>query len=369
VHTLIRRIDLDEGFIAAEVRQPLPLNLRENLGDFLGFCKRMGLLDVHLGFRKHRSMQTVMVMMALRKSVNRMTLNATSHDDLRKRAGARGRGENEARGSYGPNKVAEHKIRLCDMEIAAERIGQLVLLLGTSLALDDESLSMLRLCLYELASNTVEHAAFGSENPEIRVTLVTQPDRVEVVYRDNASRFSTTNHKEINIERKMKDGHKRGLGLFMLDKIAQDLIYQRHGDWNETTFTIARSTDTSEDYARRKVMTTLSMEVNSIKDGEAVVIKTKGSINSNTAPALDAEMTDLMDQNKYRIVIDLKETDFISSSGIGVLLGTVTTLRDNGGDLVLMNLPKIVGDIFDILNIRSYFRIIDNLDDLAVKSR
>jgi anti-sigma B factor antagonist len=132
---------------------------------------------------------------------------------------------------------------------------------------------------------------------------------------------------------------------------------------------IKRSRATSENYARRKKMTTLSMEVTPATGHDAVIIKTKGSINSNTAPALDAELDDLMSQNKYNIVVDLSETDFISSSGIGVLLGTVTTLREKGGDLVLMNLPKIVGDIFDILNIRNYFKVIDTLDDMPVESR
>jgi anti-sigma B factor antagonist len=365
MHLLIRSIDFDTGTISVEVRQPVPVDRHEDLLNFVDFCRRVGLLDVHLGFRKPRSMQTVMLLMELRKAFQRMTIDGVSRDELTSESAP---GRNSVLGTFGRDKLAEHAVRLCDMRLAPERIGQLILLIGTSLALDDEALHLLRLCLYELVANTTEHADFESNKREIQVTLTTHPDCVNVVYRDNAGRFSTVKRRKINVRKKMKSGDKRGLGLFMLDRMSENLSYQRHKGWNETTFSIARSPETSEDYARRKTMTTLSMEVNSLDFGDAMIIKTKGSINSNTAPALDGELEDLMNHGHFTIVIDLEKTDFISSSGIGVLLGTVTNLRDKGGDLILMNVPRIVEDIFEILDIRNYFRTIKSLDDLRVES-
>lgn len=367
---LIRSINFDTGTISVEVRQPVPVERHEDLRNFVDFCRRVGLLDVRLGFRKHRSMQTVMLLMELRKAFERLTIDGVCRDELRGEFAAGSFVDcNAALGTFGRDKVAEHSIRLCNMRMAPERIGQLVLLIGTSLALDDEALHLLRLCLYELVANTAEHADFDSSEREIQVTLTTHPDCIEVAYRDNAGKFSTVKRRKINVRKKMKCGDKRGLGLFMLDRISENLDYKRQDGWNETTFRIPRSPEMSEDYARRKSMTTLSMEVNAHDSGGAMIIKTKGSINSNTAPALDGELEDLMNQGHYTIVVDLEKTDFISSSGIGVLLGTVTNLRDKGGDLVLMNLPRIVEDIFEILNIKNYFRMIKSLDELKVESR
>lgn len=369
MRTLIRCIDFDRGSISADVRQSLPVDHREDLTNFVDFCQRVGLLDVTLGFRKHRSMQTVMTMLALQKTFKRMNVEAACSDDLRgDTASTSSLGGNAALGTFGEHMLAEHTIRLSDMVLAPERIGQLVLLIGTSLAIDDEALNLLRLCLYELVSNTAEHAEFDSSKREIRVTLTTHTDRIDVVYMDNSEKFSTAGRK-LNMKAKAKSGDKRGLGLFMLDQVSEHLKYRRKSKWNETTFKIKRSMETSEDYARRKGMTTLSMEVSPIEASDAVVIKTKGSINSNTAPALDDELEDLISQGKYVIVVDLEKTDFISSSGIGVLLGTRTNLRDKGGDLILMNLPKIVGDIFEILNIGNHFRTVKYLGEIKVRSR
>jgi hypothetical protein len=44
-------------------------------------------------------------------------------------------------------------------------------------------------------------------------------------------------------------------------------------------------------------------------------------------------------------------------------------LRDKQGDLVLMNAPKLIDDILEIMNIRNYFRTVKSLDELnSVKS-
>ena len=96
-----------------------------------------------------------------------------------------------------------------------------------------------------------------------------------------------------------------------------------------------------------------------------VVVKTHGSINSASTATLDGHFEHLIAQKRYLIVVDLSGTDFISSSGIGVLLSIVNVLRDKGGDLILMRAPKIIDDILEIMNIRDYFRTIRDLDDLT----
>ena len=115
-------------------------------------------------------------------------------------------------------------------------------------------------------------------------------------------------------------------------------------------------------------MKDFSIEARPLETADSALVRTTGSINSSTAPALDDQFDELIAQGKHTIVVDLADTDFISSSGIGVLLGRVASLRDNGGDLIMMNVPRLIADIFDILNIRSYFRIITSVDELTVPS-
>jgi len=112
-------------------------------------------------------------------------------------------------------------------------------------------------------------------------------------------------------------------------------------------------------------MKEFSVDVTHPEGVDYVVIKTVGSINSNTAPIVDEKLEELMGQGTFSVVIDFSATDFISSSGIGVFLGTVANLREKGGDLVLMNVPKLIEDIFEVLNLSTYFRVIANLDEMS----
>ena len=116
-------------------------------------------------------------------------------------------------------------------------------------------------------------------------------------------------------------------------------------------------------------MNDLSITVGRTGSPDVVVLKLSGSINSQTVPQLDATFSEHTSAGRNTIVLDLSATDFISSSGVGLLIGTASLLRDKNGDLVLMNLPKLVNDIFDVLNIKMHFRIIKDLSELKVGAK
>ena len=116
-------------------------------------------------------------------------------------------------------------------------------------------------------------------------------------------------------------------------------------------------------------MAQFAVETVQMDSDDGVILRPRGSITSSTTPELQARLDEVIGKKRYRIILDLSETDFISSSGIGLFLGTVSNLRVKGGDLILMKVPKQIEDIFDIINIKSYFPIINNLDELKTLSR
>ena len=116
-------------------------------------------------------------------------------------------------------------------------------------------------------------------------------------------------------------------------------------------------------------MNELAITVERAESRDAAVLRPAGSINSSTVAKLDASINDLVHEGRSTIVLDLSATDFISSSGVGLLVGTVQTLREKNGDLVLMNLTKLVNDIFDVLNIKAHFRIIQDVKEIRTGVR
>ena len=244
-----------------------------------------------------------------------------------------------------------------------DRVSEFALIVGAAAGLDTFGVSRLRLAVYELAVNTVEHATFDGPG-KIRLGFATTNGNVDVTYDDNAASFETVTSGQVDIDNKIKKGDKRGLGLFLLAKIASDLAWDHAGGWNRTSFRLARRQASSKTSARRPKMQEFKVDIKPMKAKGVTLVRPVGSIDSATTPVLEGHIESLIDAGQTRIVADLSETDFISSAGIGIFLGTVGKLREKGGDLILMGMSPAVQDVFDLLNIIDYFQTIDGIEDL-----
>jgi anti-sigma B factor antagonist len=64
------------------------------------------------------------------------------------------------------------------------------------------------------------------------------------------------------------------------------------------------------------------------------VIELKGNVMGGPdATMLNEELHKLIEAGKVRVVIDLGDVKFMNSSGLGMLIGGLTTMRNAGGDL------------------------------------
>lgn len=100
----------------------------------------------------------------------------------------------------------------------------------------------------------------------------------------------------------------------------------------------------------------------------AVVVELKGDI---TGTAKDMEFSNtlhkLIAEGKKNIIIDLKETGFVNSSGLGMLIGGYTTVKNGGGDLKLANATEKIESLLIITKLTSVFSNYGSVDE-AVKS-
>ena len=72
---------------------------------------------------------------------------------------------------------------------------------------------------------------------------------------------------------------------------------------------------------------------------------------------------DLLAKNQKKILLNLGEVTYIDSSGIGELVSAFTTVRNQSGDLKLLNLTK---KVHDLLQITKLYTVFDVKDDEAV---
>ena len=88
------------------------------------------------------------------------------------------------------------------------------------------------------------------------------------------------------------------------------------------------------------------------------VVAVSGRIDSGTAPELDRVLTSIVDAGRYRICIDIKNLEYLSSAGIKVLISILKTCkRWNRGDLRLANMPPRIADVFDLAGLTPLFKV------------
>jgi anti-sigma B factor antagonist len=75
----------------------------------------------------------------------------------------------------------------------------------------------------------------------------------------------------------------------------------------------------------------------------------------------------LLNNGHKQIAFNLGRVDYIDAIGLGSLVGDFMTVRKQGGDLKLLNLPEKFADVMQIAKLYTVFDIIND-ETVAVKS-
>lgn len=97
------------------------------------------------------------------------------------------------------------------------------------------------------------------------------------------------------------------------------------------------------------------------------VLHLAGFLDAHTVPKFEEAIQNLIKENKFNITVNMKELDYISSAGLGVFMGFIEEIRDNGGDIKLSNLSQKVYKVFDLLGFPTLFEIFT--DESEAKSK
>ena len=103
-----------------------------------------------------------------------------------------------------------------------------------------------------------------------------------------------------------------------------------------------------------------------VSDVTIVDISGRVVLGQETA-TLRSLVSELLDHGHKKIVFNLKDVDYIDSSGLGLLTSAHTTVRNRGGALKLLNVTRNVHNIMQVTKLFTIFDVMDN-EEVAVKS-
>ena len=93
------------------------------------------------------------------------------------------------------------------------------------------------------------------------------------------------------------------------------------------------------------------------------VVSVAGEIDVYTAPQLREKLIDLVDAGDHRIVVDMREVEFLDSTGLGVLVGTLKRVNSAHGSLSLVCAQERILKIFRITGLERVFTIAASVED------
>ncbi len=103
------------------------------------------------------------------------------------------------------------------------------------------------------------------------------------------------------------------------------------------------------------------MEIIEHLENDIIILDLSGKIMGGPdAAALNDKLHELIEAGKTRVVADLSEVNWMNSSGLGILISALTTIRNAGGDLKLASVTERVKSLLKITKLLSVFNVYEN---------
>ena len=90
------------------------------------------------------------------------------------------------------------------------------------------------------------------------------------------------------------------------------------------------------------------MEIKIKEINEVTVVGIEGKLDTSTSPEAVAKIGNLLDDGQKKIILNLENLNYLSSSGLRVFLVLAKRLKSSGGIIKLCCPNDVVKDILDI---------------------
>lgn len=100
--------------------------------------------------------------------------------------------------------------------------------------------------------------------------------------------------------------------------------------------------------------------VQSQTQGNVEIIDVGGRVDGFAAPQLDEALQSAIRSRHYKLVVDLADTEFLSSAGIRALLKARIDLQDKGGMLRLAAPSEFINDSLKLVGLDKLFAVYDS---------
>lgn len=99
------------------------------------------------------------------------------------------------------------------------------------------------------------------------------------------------------------------------------------------------------------------------------VVSLKGRLDINTHGQLETELNALAGKGQTKVLIDVKDLDYISSAGLRVLLTAAKQFKKINGTIALAALAPTVRQVFEISGFATIFALYPSREEALAKMK
>ncbi len=106
------------------------------------------------------------------------------------------------------------------------------------------------------------------------------------------------------------------------------------------------------------------MQIKHVTNGDVAVLHLQGKIMGGPdATSLHEKLHQLIETGTRSVVIDLRDVDWMNSSGLGILIGGLSAIRKSGGDLRLASVTEKIEEVLRITKLDRVFDVYGSTDE------
>ena len=98
------------------------------------------------------------------------------------------------------------------------------------------------------------------------------------------------------------------------------------------------------------------MRIETVKEGNKIILKVEGRIDTNTSKEFQAQLL-LAFQKQSNVTADLKEVDYVSSAGLRAMLIAYKTAGSKNGSFTLRNVQNNVREVLNMSGFSKFISI------------
>ncbi|MCA9732876.1 MAG: STAS domain-containing protein [Deferribacteres bacterium] len=96
---------------------------------------------------------------------------------------------------------------------------------------------------------------------------------------------------------------------------------------------------------------------------DIALLKVRGYLDTQTCGTMHNEMTKILQDGFFHLIVDMGTVNYVSSAGWGVFVSEIKNIREKGGDLKIVQMLPEVYDVFEMLEFNRILECYDTIEE------